>query len=318
MRGLLAGAALVVLAISPTLSADQWPTRPLRIVTATPAGSSPDFVGRLLAEHLSRRLGQPVVVENSASTIVATWNGVAKSEPTGHVLTLLTGGFTARAAVSKSLPFDSQKDFSAITLVSNYPMVVSVAKESPIKSFADLLARAKSAPGKVTFAMNLPGSVMHLLGELINIEGGTTMVGVPYRAANQALTDVLGGRVDAIIDTGTFSFPQISSGSLRGLAVSSRERFSLMPDIPAISETLPGIDVTSWLGLAAAARTPSPVIDRLNREMHGILAQQEVREKLASVGNAPMPSTPEEMQQLIIREISRWNTVVDTKKIERY
>jgi tripartite-type tricarboxylate transporter receptor subunit TctC len=315
---LTAALAVVLAGAAPLLAAEEWPTRPIRIVTATPAGSSPDFVGRLLAERLAKRLGQPVIVENSGSTIVATWNGVAKSEPNGYLLTLLTGGFTARAAVAKSLPFDSLRDFAAITLVSGYPMVVSVARSSPILSFPDLLQRAKAAPGKLTFAMNLPGSVMHLLGELINIEGGTAMTGVAYRASNQALTDVLGGRVDAIIDTGTFTFPQIRGGSLRGLAVSSRERFALMPDIPTIHETLPGIDVTSWLGLAAAAGTPRPIVERLNREMRASLAEPDIRERLASVGNTPMPSTPDEMQQRIASEIARWSKVVEERKIERY
>ena len=207
--------------------AQSWPSRTIRIVTATPAGSSPDFIGRVLADQLSQRLGRAVIVENSSRTIVATWDGVARSEPDGYTLTLLTGGFTARAAVAKSLPFDSRNDFAMISIVSSYPMVVSVRPDSPIKSFPDLIRRAKETPGKLTFAMNLPGSLMHLLGELINVEAGVEMVGVPYRSSPQALTDVIGGRVDAMIDTGTFSFQQINGGVLRGLAVSSGKRFKL-------------------------------------------------------------------------------------------
>ena len=138
---------------------------------------------------------------------------------------------------------------------------------SPIKSFPDLIRRAKETPGKLTFAMNLPGSLMHLLGELINVEAGVEMVGVPYRSSPQALTDVIGGRVDAMIDTGTFSFQQINGGVLRRLAVSSGKRFKLKSQIPAISETLPSVDVTSWLGLAAAAATPQTIVERLNKEI---------------------------------------------------
>ena len=311
-------ALLVGLVVTSEVAAQQWPSRTIRIVTATPAGSSPDFVGRLLAEQLSQRLGRSVIVENSSRTIVATWDGVARSEPDGHILTLLTGGFTARAAVAKSLPFNSRKDFAMISLVSGYPMVVSVRPDSPIKSFPDLIRRAKEAPGKLTFAMNLPGSLMHLLGELINVEAGTEMVGVPYRSSPQALTDVIGGRVDAIIDTGTFSFQQIKGGQLRGLAVSSGKRFVLESAIPTISETLPAVDVSSWLGLAAAAATPRLIVERLNKEIREILALPEIQAKFASVGNVPTPSTPEEMQQRVDREIANWERVVAAKNIQRY
>src|SRR5262249_38231789 len=152
------------------LAAEPWPTRTLRIITGTPAGGSPDFVSRLLAEKLSERLGQSVVVENATITGGAAWSTIAKSPPDGYLVTMLTGAFSARTAVAKSLPYDPIKDFSFITLVSGYPMVVAASASSPIKSFADLVARARAAPFTVSFGMNLPGSVHHLTGELINVE----------------------------------------------------------------------------------------------------------------------------------------------------
>jgi tripartite-type tricarboxylate transporter receptor subunit TctC len=178
--------------------AEQWPARGLRILTGTPPGGSPDFVSRLLAEKLGDRLGQPVLVEHSASTGVAAWNTVAKSQPDGYLLTMLTGAFSARAAVAKALPYDPIRDFAFITLVSGYPMVVATAPNSPINSFADLIARAKAAPFSVTYAMNLPGSVHHLTGELINVEAGTSLRGIPYRGNTQMVQDLLGGRLDVI------------------------------------------------------------------------------------------------------------------------
>jgi tripartite-type tricarboxylate transporter receptor subunit TctC len=154
----------VALAVIPTIpaAAQQWPARPIRIVTGTPAGGSPDFVSRLLAEKLSERLGQSVLVENSANTGVAAWNAVAKALPDGYIVSMLTGAFSARAAVAKSLPYDPIKDFAFITFVSGYPMVIATAPNSPIKSFADLIVRAKAAPFNITYGMNLPGSVHHL------------------------------------------------------------------------------------------------------------------------------------------------------------
>jgi tripartite-type tricarboxylate transporter receptor subunit TctC len=311
---------LIVLAAALTspLSAQQWPTRPLRIVTGTPAGGSPDFVSRLLADKLSERLGQTVVVENSATTGVAAWNTVAKAQPDGYVISMLTGAFSARAAVAKALPYDPIKDFTFITLVSGYPMVVATAPSSSIKSFPDLIARAKAAPFDVTYGMNLPGSVHHLTGELINIEAGTSLRGIPYRGNTQIVQDLLGGRLDVMIETGTVAFAQIRSGTLRGLAVSSRKRFVLEPEIPAIDETLPGFEVMSWLGLAAPGGTPRPIVERLNREVGEVLTLPEIRDKLASVGNVPMPSTPEEMQAYIERDALRWSRVVDIKGIEKY
>jgi tripartite-type tricarboxylate transporter receptor subunit TctC len=295
-----------------------WPTRTIRIVTGTPAGGSPDFVSRLLADKLTERLGQPVVVENSATTGVAAWNAVAKSPPDGYVLSMLTGAFSARAAVAKALPYDPIKDFTFVTLVSGYPMVVATAPQSPIKSFGDLITRAKAAPFAVTYGMNLPGSVHHLTGELINVEAGTSMRGIPYRGNSQIVQDLLGGRLDVMIETATIAFAQIRGHTLRGLAVSSRERFVLEPEIPAIGETLPGFEVMSWLGLAAPGGTPRPIVDRLNFEIAEILKLPDIREKLATVGNVPTPSTPEQMLDYIGRDAARWSRVVDIKGIEKY
>src|SRR5215470_14779706 len=274
-------AVALAAALAVPAAAQQWPTRVLRIVTGTPAGGSPDFVSRLLAERLSERLGQAVVVENSATTGVATWNTVAKSQPDGYLVSMLTGAFSARAAVAKALPYHPIKDFAFITLISGYPMVVATA-------------------------------------QLINVEAGTSLRGIPYRGNTQIVQDLLGGRLDVMIETGTIAFAQINGGMLRGLAVSSRKRFVLEPDIPTIVETLPGFEVMSWLGLAAPGGTPRPIIDRLNWEVGEILKLPDIREKLAIVGNVPMPSTPEQMQEYIERDAARWSRVVDIKGIEKY
>ena len=217
------------------------------------------------------------------------------------------------------MPYDPIKDFAFITLVSGYPMVVATAPNSPIKSFADLIARAKAAPFDVTYGMNLPGSVHHLTGELINVEAGTSLRGIPYRGNTQIVQDLLGGRLDVMIETGTIAFAQIKGGTLRGLAVSSRKRFVLEPDIPAIAETLPGFEVMSWLGLAAPGGTPAP--DRRPAQSRGRRnpeAAGHSRTSSPSVGNIPMPSTPEQMQDHIERDAARWSRVVDIKGIEKY
>jgi len=311
---LCAGAVL-----APALAAEPWPARPHRMLISTPAGGSPDLIGRILAEKLAERLGQPIVVENSAATGLPAWIAVSRSAPDGYLIGMLTGGFATRAAAAKELPFDPVKDFAFVTFVSAYPMAVLVESGSPIRDFADLLATARSKPEGLTYAMNLPGSVHHhLLGEWINIEAGTRMRGIPYRGSNQMLTDILGGRVDVMIDTGTSALPNVASGKLRALALSSPQRFPLAPDIPVIAETLPGVETVSWLGLAMAPGTPAPIIDRLNREVRAVLDLPEVQRKFATVGNVPMPTSPDEMRDQIAKEIARWNRVIDTKHIERY
>jgi len=203
-------------------------------------------------------------------------------------------------------------------LVSAYPMVVATAPNSPISSFADLIVRAKAAPFQITYGMNMPGSVHHLTGELINVEAGTSLRGIPYRGNTQIVQDLLGGRLDVMIETGTIAFAQINGGTLRGLAVSSRRRFVLEPDIPTIAETLPGFEVMSWLGLAAPGGTPRAVVNRLNWELREILKLPDIRDKLAIVGNVPMPSTPDQMQEHIERDAARWSRIVDIKGIEKY
>ena len=161
------------------------------------------------------------------------------------------------------------------------------------------------------------GSVHHLLGELINIEAGTQMTGIPLKGASQSLVEVLGGRIDIMVETATASFGPIKGGRLRALALSSTGRYPLMPDVPTIAETLPGVEVTSWLGLATTPGTPRPVIDRLNREVRALLAEREVQARLADLGGVAIPSTPEEMRDRVEREIVRWTRVVELKKIER-
>jgi len=283
----------------------------------SPAGSGNDLVSRVLAQKLAERLGQPFVVEQKPGGAGLLANdALAKSAPDGHTLVLLSGAHAAAAALSRALPYDPVRDFAMIGTVVAYPLVISVAPGSPIRSFADLLERARAAPGKLTYSMT-PGTLVQLLGEWINIEAGTSITGVPYKGGANALVDVLAGRVDATIETGTASFGHIRSGKLRPLAVSSAGRHPALPGVQTISETLPGVEMSSWLGLAAAARTPPAIVEHLNREVRAIIALPDVRQRLADLSGVPSPSSPEEMRTLVEREIARWKRVVELKHIER-
>jgi tripartite-type tricarboxylate transporter receptor subunit TctC len=215
------------------------------------------------------------------------------------------------------MPFSLETDLTMISFLVRYPMVVVVANESPYKTLGELIAASKARPEGLTFAMNLPGSLHHFVGELINIEAKSNLRGIPYRGSTQMHPDLLAGRVDAMIDTGTSAIPQVLSGAMRGLAVSSPDRFPLAPEIPTISETIKGVAATSWLGLAGPPGLPKEIVERMNKEVREIMELPDVREKLAKTGNVPMVSTPEEMRTTILKEVAQWQRVVAEKNIER-
>jgi tripartite-type tricarboxylate transporter receptor subunit TctC len=256
------------------------------------------------------------VENNTAGAGIAGTLAVARSQPDGHNIVILTGGTPSQQAMRPKQPYDLTKDFALVTTLCAYPMVVAVPPNSPIKDFKDLIARAKANPGKLSYSMNAIGSLHHLLGEWINIEAGIDMQGIPYRGSSQAFMDVTSGRVDLMVDTGTFAFGQIKQGQLRGLAQSAPGRYELAPDVPAVADTLPGVSMMSWLGFAMAKDTPRPIVDKLNSEIRAILAMDDVKAKLAEMGNIPMPSTPEEMHQRISSELAQWKKIIEAKGIK--
>lgn len=298
-------------------TAQDYPTKPIRFTICCAPGGSADLVTRLLAEKMAARMGQPVLPENriGGSGVLAN-SDVVKAAPDGHTMVLLTGGFPVAAVLVKDRPYDPIKDFQMVSTIVSYPFFLSVAADHPVKSLKELLARAKANPGKITYAVAGPGSVHHLLGEWVNIEGNVDMINVPFKGAQQALIELYAGRLDVLVETATGSMGAIRSGKARAIAVSSPQRFSLMPDVPTINETLPGIELASWLGVATTPGTPRPVVDKLNRELRAILAMPDVQKRLADLGGVATPSSPEEMRQRIEGEMVRWKRIIDIKKIQ--
>ncbi len=297
--------------------ADDWPSRPIRLLIGTAPGGSPDIIGRLIADKLGDRLGQSVVVENNSQGAGAVaYETVSKANPDGYTLGILTAGYPPQALLRKNLQFDPIEGFSFVTMLCGYPMVYAVAPKSPITSFADLISRAKAKPGTITYSINAVGSIYHVLTKWIELESGTQMTAVPYRGTALALTDVLAGRVDVMVDAATSAFPRVQSGQLRLLALSSPERYPLMPDAPLVSDTVPGIAFMSWLGLATSPGTPRPIVDRLNREVREILALPDIKQKLVEGGNVASPSTPQDMRERIAGDMTRWRKVIEASSIE--
>jgi len=311
------GGAAAIAPVWPA-AADDWPSRPIRLVVGTAPGGSPDIIGRILGEKLADRLGTAVVIENVTQGAGAVaYQAVSKSAPDGYTMGILTAGFPPQAALRrKSLAYDPVEGFSFVTMLCGYPMVYAVAPDSPIKSFKDLLERAKAAPGRITYTINALGSIYHVLTKWIEIESGALMTPVSYRGTAQALTDVVSGRIDLMVDAATSGFPRVQSGQLRLLAISSPGRYPLLPDAPTIAETLPGVEFMSWLGLAMAPATPRPVVERINREIRDALELPDVQQRLSEGGNVASPSSPGEMRQKVESEIARWTRVIEAGGIK--
>ncbi len=308
-RGLLSGAAALT-AVTAHAQEEKWPARPLRIIIPTAPGGSPDIASRLLGDKITPRLGQSLVVESmTAGGGVPGLQLVSKSAD-GHTFAMLTGGFATQAAVLKNLPYDAVKDFAFITSVVRYPIVYAVRPDSEIKNFKDYIERARAAPNKVTNGIAAAGSVYHLLGKWIDNTAGTEISLVFYRGTALAVQDVLGGRLDVMTDASTSMIPRIRSGQLRALAVSSAERYPLLPDVPTMAETVPGIKVKSWLGLAGPADMPPPIVDRLNGEIRRALALPEIQKWAEDSGVVPAPSTPAEFRKRVEDDVRQWTDIV--------
>jgi tripartite-type tricarboxylate transporter receptor subunit TctC len=311
----LAGASAALPAF-PAL-AQEWPSRSIRMIVGTAPGGSPDIVARLLGEKVAEKLGQSVVVENisqGAGSVAQVTT--AKALPDGHTMLMLTAGYPPQMAMRKNPPFDPIQGFEFVTVVCGYPMVYAVAPNSPIASFPDLIARAKADPGKITYTINAQGSIHHILTKWIETEAGIEMTAIPYRGAGPAFTDVIGGRVDVMVEAATSAFPRIEGGQLRLLAVSSNGKYPLMPAAPLVEETLPGVTFMSWLGLAMPGGTPRPIVERMNREVHAALALPDVQKRLAESGNLATPTTPDDMRQRVKTEMERWGRIITAAGIK--
>jgi tripartite-type tricarboxylate transporter receptor subunit TctC len=296
-----------------------WPSQPITIVQGFAAGGPIDTVARIIAEPLSKRLGQNVLVEarpGATGTIAA--GQVARATPDGHTLIAIASGHAVTAATFKTLPYRPVDDFSMISLTTEYPLVMVTHSEHPAHSIADLLQLARSQPTPLVYGTPGSGSFQHLAVELFAKTAGIKLQHIPYRGTAQALTDIVGKRLDIIVEPPTGLLEFLANGKLRALAVTGPDRFFRLPDVPTVAEAgVPGYTVTSWQGLAAPAGLPAPVVDRLNREVIAILNDPTVAERMRAIGNNARPSKPQELRDKIADDIEKWTAVVAAANIER-
>ena len=294
-----------------------YPVRPLRIVTGFPPGGNTDIIARAMAQKLTERMGQQVIVENrpGAGSMIGT-DYVAKATPDGYTLLLVSGAVTTQAAVLKKLPFDPLRDFAWISNAVSYPFAVVVKPDAPMQSIGDLMAAAKKSPGKLNYASVGIGSVLHLAAELFNATANVEMTHIPYKGGAEPMLELMSGRIDLVFETLTSAFPYVQGGRIRALAVTSLERSQQLPNVPTVAQTLPGYEVTSFSGFAAPRGTPPAIIAQLNREMRVILEQPDIRKRFTDLGGTVQSTTPEAFGRHVASEIAKWKKIAGAKKIE--
>lgn len=305
-------AASAVVGATPTL-ADNYPSKPLKLIVAFPPGGASDAVGRLYAEKLSEALKQPVVVENKpgAGTAIAA-EAAAKAAPDGYTLSLAPAGqLTVLPHINSKLPYDPFKDFAPVSVVASVPYVIAAATNTSISNLKDLVAKAKKEPGKYTYSSCGNGTLCHLSGELFKSLTGTDLLHVPYKGSAPAVTALLGGEVNVSFDTLQVLASQVKAGKVKGLAITSSKRSFLLPDLPTAAEAgVPNLEVSSWFGIVVPAATPKDIVNRLNRELARIAESTEVKGRFAAQGVETLNSSPEGFAKLIRDDHARWGKVV--------
>ncbi len=322
MRFLSGVAAVVMLATlwSPATAQD-YPTRAITLVVPFVAGGSTEISARIVAQHLEARLGKPVVVENrpGAGTVIGS-NYVAKAAPDGYTLLQATSTPMAiNVTVHKALPYDPATDLIPLAMVAQSPFILIVNPELPVKSVKELIAYGKANPGKLSYGSGGPGAPHHLYAELLASMTGIKMSHVPYKGSLPALNDVVGGHIQLMFCDVPPSVGMIQSGKVRALGVSPKARLAALPDIPTVAEAgVPGFEAVAWFMVAAPAKTPAPIVDRLHRELKAVLAMPEVKAQITKLSLVPM-ETPSvsEMQAFVKSEIARWGKVVEAAGIAR-
>jgi tripartite-type tricarboxylate transporter receptor subunit TctC len=297
--------------------ADDYPSRPIRLVVPFPPGGAVDPVARTIAQALGARLGQPLVIFNrggAGGSLGA--DEVAKAQPDGYTLLLASSGMAHVPGLYRKPPFDPVKDFDHIIVAADGFFVLAVNPSFPAHSVAELIAYAKANPGKVTYGSAGIGSVIHLAGELFKRAAGVDIIHVPYKGAGPAIMDLVGGQIAMIFGPSVGVLPLAKAGKVRALAITSAKRSNIAPDLPSVAETVPGFDIVGWYGLAAPAGTPKSEIARLNSETNQALQSADLVARLHELTYEPVGGTPDEATVRMKVEVTRWTKIIKDAGIE--
>ena len=310
------GSGALAAAILPArVRAQAYPAKPIRIVHGYNSGTNPDVISRIIGPALTERLGQPIVVEPKPGAAGRLATGyVATQEPDGYTLMMLTAGDGVTAAFDQKLAYDLLKDYAFIATAVHTSLMIVVGAESPLKGVRDLIEAGKAKPGGLTFGTPGAGTTQHLTGELLKAAAGINLVHVPYR--ENAFPDLIGGRLDLLIAAPSVSVPQIASGRVRAIAVTSRARIDAAKEVPAVSETLPDFDVSSWLGLAAPIKTDGAIVERLAGTMRQVLSDQTVRARLTATGSDVGGLIGNDFRARVESDVRKWKSLVGKVRLD--
>jgi tripartite-type tricarboxylate transporter receptor subunit TctC len=309
--------ALCLLAVANGRAPAQYPEKPIRLLVPFPAGGTVDLVARLVTARMAENLGRPFVIENRAGAggVIAT-DATAKAAPDGYTLLLTTPNHTINAALHPKLPYDTQQDLAALSIVAEVPELLVSHPAAPFDSFAGFVNHARSNPGKLNYSSAGNGTLPHVTMELLLRGFGLQVAHIPYRGAAPAMNDLLAGQVQLKMDTYATAHQHVAGGRLHALAYASRARSTLMPDVPTVAEMgLQGYEGILWMGIVAPAPTPKPIIERLAASARSAVRSPELAERLQRDGIDPVGSTPEDFSALIAREITQWRDIAQASKI---
>jgi tripartite-type tricarboxylate transporter receptor subunit TctC len=313
----LAAAAAALAAAAPSASAQNYPTRPVRIVVGFPPGGTTDIGARLIAQALSERLGQQFIVENrpGAATNLST-EAVVRAPADGYTLLAVTATNTINASLYEKLNFNLLRDIVMVAGVLRSPLVLEVHPSVPVQTGPELIAYAKANPGKITMASYGTGTSSHVAGELFKMISGVNMLHVPYRGSAPMVTDLIGGQVQAALDNLPASIEHIKAGKLRALAVTTAARSDHLPDIPTVAEFLPGFETSAWVTIGAPRGTPIQIVGKLNSEINAALAHPKMKARVADLGATVYPGSPADFGKLIAEETEKWGKVVKFARLK--
>ena len=310
-------AALVLGAFS-TNAADTYPSQPVKWVVPFSPGGAMDTMARTLGESLSFSMKQAVVIENRPGAGGAIGSGlVAKATPDGHTMMIVSIGHAVNPSIYPKLQYDAIRDFAPVSLVGVVPNLLVAHPSVKASTVRALIALAKAQPGKLTYASAGNGTTVHLAAELFNSMAGVDIMHVPYKGSAPAVTDLMGGQVDIMFDSLSSAKPYVESGKLKALAVTTSKRSSLFPNVPTVAESgMPGYELSGWYAVFVPAKTPRPIVDRLNAVLVKALRQANVRARFAQIGAEPIGSSPEELANTLKTETARWAQVVRARNVK--
>ena len=308
----------VLLFAATAATAQEWPSKPIRWVVPFPPGGSLDIISRIMQNRMSEGLGQPIVIESRAGAGGAVGTAeVARSAPDGYTFLFTLSSHTINPLLYK-LNYDVERDFAPVSLIVSLPQLIAVNPAVPIKSMRDLVAAAKAQPGKLSFASAGNGTPSHIAGELLKLKTGIDLLHVPYKGGGPAVTDTLGGQVPMLVLTAAIVMQHVRAGKLRPLAVTTLKRSPGAPEIPTVAEALglPDYEVDSWIAMFAPAKTPPPVVARMQKEIARVVQIPEVRQKLVEQMADPVAGSPAELDRVVKTELKKWAEVIQSAKIK--